>query len=67
MKAEHHTRATPPSDSLAKPKEAAKILRLHVVTLRKLAREGRVPSIRLGPRSLRFDLAAVRAALANSR
>ena len=67
MKAKNCSGATPPHDSLAKPKEAAKILRLHVVTLRKLAKDGRIPSIRLGPRSLRFDLAAVRIALANNR
>lgn len=62
---------TPPSSSLlgqlAKPDEAAKVFRLHVVTLRRLAKSGRIPSIRLGPRLLRFDLAAVRAALANFR
>lgn len=59
-----HLQPAPPLSTLHKPSEAARILRLHVVTLRKFAKAGRIPSIRLGPRSLRFDLNAVRAALA---
>jgi|688.fasta_scaffold556145_2 excisionase family DNA binding protein len=53
----------PQGAKLFRAREAAELLRLHVVTLRKKAKEGSIPSISLGPRSLRFDLAAVRLAL----
>ena len=54
----------PQGAKLFRAREAAELLRLHVVTLRKKAKAGSIPSISLGPRSLRFDLDAVRLALA---
>ena len=45
-----------PTDTILTPKEAAKIARLHPVTLLRWAREGRVPHRRLSARKIVFPL-----------
>ncbi len=44
-------------------RQLASILQVSESTVRRLAREGRIPSIRITPRLLRFNLKAVRHAL----
>ncbi|HEV2763256.1 MAG TPA: helix-turn-helix domain-containing protein [Pyrinomonadaceae bacterium] len=51
-------------------RQLAAVLQVSESTVRRLAREGRIPSVRLTPRLLRFHLDSVNAALedhANSR
>jgi len=48
------------------PRELAAALRLTADTVRRLARENRIPAIRLSPKVIRFDPAAVAAALART-
>ncbi len=47
-------------------RQLASILQVSESTVRRLAREGRIPSIRITPRLLRFNLKAVRQALDGS-
>lgn len=44
-------------------KQLAAVLQIGEATVRRLAHEGRIPSIRLTPRLIRFRLASVRNAL----
>jgi excisionase family DNA binding protein len=44
-------------------RQLAAILQVSEATVRRLARKGRIPSIRLTPRIMRFHLASVREAL----
>lgn len=49
-------------------RQLASIMQVSESTVRRLAREGRIPSVRLTPRLIRFNLKAVRHALdGNSR
>ena len=50
-------------------RQLASILQVSESTVHRLAREGRIPSVRITPRLVRFNLKAVRQALdgANSR
>ncbi len=43
------------NNDLLTPEEAAKIVRLHPKTLRRLVSEGHVPALRFGRRKLLFD------------
>ena len=43
--------------------ELAELLRLSPGTIKQMARDGRIPSIRLSRKTLRFDVKAVAAAL----
>jgi excisionase family DNA binding protein len=44
-------------------KQLAAVLQISEATVRRLAHDGRIPSIRLTPRLIRFRLASVRTAL----
>jgi len=44
-------------------RQLASILQVSESTVRRLAREGRIPSVRITPRLIRFNLKAVRHAL----
>jgi excisionase family DNA binding protein len=48
-------------------RQLAAILQVSEATVRRLARSGRIPSIRLTPRLMRFHLASVREALDGAR
>lgn len=48
-------------------RQLAAILQVSEATVRRLARNGRIPSIRLTPRIMRFHLASVREALDGGR
>jgi excisionase family DNA binding protein len=48
-------------------RQLAAILQVSEATVRRLARKGRIPSIRLTPRLMRFHLASVREALDGGR
>jgi len=48
-------------------RQLAAILQVSEATVRRLARKGRIPSIRLTPRIMRFHLASVREALDGTR
>jgi excisionase family DNA binding protein len=45
------------------PEEIAAATRLSASTIRKLRQEGRIPFVKLGPRSFRYNLADVLSAL----
>lgn len=47
-------------------RQLASILQVSESTVRRLAREGRIPSVRITPRLIRFNLKAVRHALDGS-
>ena len=47
-------------------RQLASILQVGESTVRRLAREGRIPSVRITPRLIRFNLKAVRHALDGS-
>ena len=47
-------------------RQLASVLQISEATVRRLAHTGRIPSIRLTPRLIRFHLASVREALDNS-
>lgn len=47
-------------------RQLASILQVGESTVRRLAREGRIPSVRITPRLIRFNLKAVRQALDGS-
>jgi len=51
------------SDKLLTPTEMAAIVNVHVGTLLRWAREGKIPSVAISRRIVRFDRDAVRAAL----
>lgn len=51
--------ASNPTPKLLTTKETAEILRLSESGLRKLVRQGKVPHIRLGPRTIRFEMKAI--------
>jgi excisionase family DNA binding protein len=55
------------NDPFLTARQLAAILQVSEATVRRLARKGRIPSIRLTPRILRFHLAAVREALDGGR
>lgn len=59
--------ATPPidetPDQFLTARQLAAILQVSEATVRRLARTGRIPSIRLTPRIVRFHLQSVREAL----
>ena len=44
-------------------RELARWLKLSPDTVKQMARNGRIPSIRISPKVIRFELAAVKAAL----
>lgn len=50
-------------DEFLTARQLAELLQVSESTVRRLARDGRIPSIRLTPRLLRFNLKAVRRAL----
>jgi excisionase family DNA binding protein len=54
-------------DKFLTARQLAAILQVSVATVRRLARKGRIPSIRLTPRIMRFHLASVREALDGGR
>lgn len=54
-------------DPFLTARQLAAILQVSEATVRRLARKGRIPSIRLTPRIVRFHLAAVREALDGGR
>lgn len=51
------------SDRLFTAKQMARLMEVNVCTVLYLARAGRIPSVRLTPRLIRFDPAAVFTAL----
>ncbi|HEY0003426.1 MAG TPA: helix-turn-helix domain-containing protein [Pyrinomonadaceae bacterium] len=59
--------ATPPQpdtrEEFLTARQLASILQVSEATVRRLARNGRIPSVRLTPRLLRFHLPSVREAL----
>ncbi len=61
------TDATPRTDEAREEfltaRQLAKILQVSETTVRRLARAGRIPTIRLTPRLMRFHLGSVREAL----
>lgn len=54
---------TPPRDEFLTARQLAAILQVSETTVRRLANRKRIPSMRIAPRILRFNLEAVRAAL----
>ena len=54
---------TEPREEFLTARQLAAILQVSEATVRRLARKGRIPSIRLTPRITRFHLQAVREAL----
>ena len=61
--------AAPPNDKREEfltARQLAELLQVSESTVRRLAREGRIPSIRLTPRLLRFHLSSVMHALDGS-
>jgi len=59
------SQATNPSPRLVKAKELATLLSLGLDRVYELARTGRIPCCRTGKRAMRFDVEAVRKALAS--
>lgn len=55
------------ADQFLTAKQLAAILQVSEATVRRLARAGRIPSIRLTPRIVRFHLQSVREALDGGR
>jgi excisionase family DNA binding protein len=53
-------------DALLTVEEAASRLKLHVVTVRKMLREGRLPGIKVGPRQWRVPTAALQQYVTNA-
>jgi excisionase family DNA binding protein len=47
-------------DKLLTPEEAGELLSLHVETVRRMARDGRIPALKVGTRRWRFDPAELR-------
>lgn len=43
--------------------EVAEVIKMHPVTILRLAREGKIPCLRIGPRTIRFSMDAVMTAL----
>lgn len=60
-------RADETQDQFLTARQLAAILQVSEATVRRLARKGRIPSIRLTPRIVRFHLGAVREALDGGR
>lgn len=54
-------------DQFLTARQLAAILQVSEATVRRLARKGRIPSIRLTPRIMRFHLPSVREALDGGR
>lgn len=54
-------------DQFLTARQLAAILQVSEATVRRLARKGRIPSIRLTPRLMRFHLQSVREALDGGR
>lgn len=54
-------------DQFLTARQLAAILQVSEATVRRLARKGRIPSIRLTPRIMRFHLQSVREALDGGR
>ncbi|HEY0323786.1 MAG TPA: helix-turn-helix domain-containing protein [Pyrinomonadaceae bacterium] len=54
-------------DEFLTARQLAAILQVSEATVRRLARKGRIPSIRLTPRIMRFHLPSVREALDGGR
>ena len=57
------TESTPTAPALLTITELSKRLQLHRSTTRKLYQSGRIPGLKIGHRTLRFDFAAVLDAL----
>lgn len=51
----------PKKKKLINTRQAAEILQIHPVTMRKLAQDGKIPVIRYSARKLRYDLEEVEA------
>jgi excisionase family DNA binding protein len=69
LKDSHHTHEEAREEFLT-ARQLAAVLQVSESTVRRLAREGRIPSVRLTPRLIRFNLKAVYRALdgdSNSR
>ncbi len=69
MKDSHHTNDDAREEFLT-ARQLATVLQVSESTVRRLAREGRIPSVRLTPRLIRFNLKSVYRALdgdSNSR
>ena len=69
MKDSHHT-TEEARDEFLTARQLAAVLQVSESTVRRLAREGRIPSVRLTPRLIRFNLKSVYRALdgdSNSR
>ena len=62
MKDSHHTTEEAREEFLT-ARQLAAVLQVSESTVRRLAREGRIPSVRLTPRLIRFNLKAVYRAL----
>lgn len=65
MKDERHP-TVPAREEFLTARQLAAILQVSESTVRRLARDGRIPSVRITPRLLRFNLKAVRHALDGS-
>jgi excisionase family DNA binding protein len=63
MSAKASTEAHPEREEFLTARQLAAVLQVSQSTVRRLAREGRIPSIRLTSRLLRFHLPSVRDAL----
>lgn len=48
------------SDQLLTPQDVAKLLRVHLQTVYRWAADGRLPSVKVGGKAVRFRLADVR-------
>ena len=57
------TAADAPREDFLTARQLASILQVSESTVRRLAREGRIPSVRITPRLVRFNLKAVRHSL----
>ncbi|HYY98776.1 MAG TPA: helix-turn-helix domain-containing protein [Pyrinomonadaceae bacterium] len=62
MKDSHHTTEDAREEFLT-ARQLAAVLQVSESTVRRLAREGRIPSVRLTPRLIRFNLKSVYRAL----
>jgi excisionase family DNA binding protein len=62
LKDSHHNTEEPREEFLT-ARQLAAILQVSESTVRRLAREGRIPSVRLTPRLIRFNLKSVYRAL----
>ncbi len=67
MNTDAHTSKDGAREEFVTARQLAAFLQVSESTVRRLAREGRIPSVRLTPRLVRFNLKAVCRALDDSR